>query len=319
MKLSNGVRHEASAPGSGRTWLPIAIWIGGLAACIAIIAHTRFTADLSAFLPRAPTAEQRVLVDQLRDGAVSRLLLIGIEGGDAATRARISKALGDELRRASEFSSVHNGDAKETALDRDYFFANRYLLSPTVTAARFTTAGLRAAIGESIDLLASPAGMMLKSVLPRDPTGEIVALIGELDGGSRPPLTDGVWSSKDGARAILLAQTSVAGSDIDAQQHAQERVRSAFAAQAGEKSAQSTQLRLLMTGPGVFAVRSRATIQHEVLRLALLSTAIIVTLLLAIYRSPTALGLGLLPVASGALAAVAAVSLGFGEVHGLTL
>ncbi|MEP6701699.1 MAG: hypothetical protein ABJB04_01835, partial [Betaproteobacteria bacterium] len=310
MKLSNGVRHEASAPGSGRTWLPIAIWIGGLAACIAIIAHTRFTADLSAFLPRAPTAEQRVLVDQLRDGAVSRLLLIGIEGGDATTRARISKALGDELRRASEFSSVHNGDAKETALDRDYFFANRYLLSPAVTGARFTTAGLRAAIGESIDLLASPAGMMLKSVLPRDPTGEIVALIGELDGGSRPPLTDGVWASKDGSRAILLAQTSVAGSDIDAQQHAQERVRSAFAkalapggaraehadarsgqagapveqkdAQAGEKSAQSTQLRLLMTGPGVFAVMSRATIQHEVLRLALLSTAIIVTLLLAI-------------------------------------
>ena len=64
---------------------------------------------------------------------------------------------------------------------------------------------------------------------------------------------------------------------------------------------------------------ARATIQSEVLRLSLLSTAIIVSLLLLIYRSFTALGLGLLPVASGALAAVAAVSLGFGEVHGLTL
>jgi hypothetical protein len=68
-----------------------------------------------------------------------------------------------------------------------------------------------------------------------------------------------------------------------------------------------------------FAVASRATIQREVLRLSLLSAAIIVTLLLVIYRSLTALALGLLPVVSGALAAIAAVSLGFGEVHGLTL
>jgi predicted exporter len=36
-------------------------------------------------------------------------------------------------------------------------------------------------------------------------------------------------------------------------------------------------------------------------------------------RSVTALGLGLLPVVSGALAGIAAVSLGFGHVHGLTI
>jgi len=38
-----------------------------------------------------------------------------------------------------------------------------------------------------------------------------------------------------------------------------------------------------------------------------------------IYRSPLALGLGMLPVVSGALAGIAAVSLGFGMVHGITL
>src|SRR6185436_19044659 len=156
------------------------------------------------------------------------LILIGIEGGDAAARAQISRVLGDDLRRAPEFSSIHNGDPRETEHDREYFFANRYLLSPMVTPQRFTAVGLRAAIGESIDLLASPAGMMLKSVLPRDPTGEIVNLIGELDADSRPRLADGVWASKDGARAILLAQTKASGSDIDAQQRALERVREAF-------------------------------------------------------------------------------------------
>jgi hypothetical protein len=44
--------------------LAIGIWIVGLIGCGVIVARTHFTADLSAFLPRAPTAEQRILVDQ---------------------------------------------------------------------------------------------------------------------------------------------------------------------------------------------------------------------------------------------------------------
>ena len=68
--------------------LALGLWLAGLALAVALIAHTRFVADLSAFLPSAPTPEQRFLVDQLRDGAVSRVMLIGIDGGDAASRAR---------------------------------------------------------------------------------------------------------------------------------------------------------------------------------------------------------------------------------------
>jgi predicted exporter len=46
---------------------------------------------------------------------------------------------------------------------------------------------------------------------------------------------------------------------------------------------------------------------------------LIVTLLLLVYRSLPTLLCGLLPVASGALAGIAAVALGFGVVHGITL
>ena len=74
-----------------------------------------------------------------------------------------------------------------------------------------------------------------------------------------------------------------------------------------------------MTGPGVFSVTSRDTIKSQVSRLSIISLALIATLLLLVYRSFSALGLGLLPVISGALAGVAAVSLGFGAVHGITL
>jgi predicted exporter len=50
-----------------------------------------------------------------------------------------------------------------------------------------------------------------------------------------------------------------------------------------------------------------------------LSSLLIATLLLIVYRSVRTLALGLLPVVSGALAGAAAVALGFGVIHGVTL
>ena len=143
-------------------------------------------------------------MDQLREGLASRLILVGIEGADAPTRAGLSKAVAQRLRADPAFVSVNNGEPVNTERDRAYLFNNRYLLSPAVTPERFSAEGLHAALGESIDLLASPAGLLMKSLLPRDPTGEMVQLLGELDSGKRPPLVDGAWASSDGARALML-------------------------------------------------------------------------------------------------------------------
>ncbi|MBN3793004.1 hypothetical protein, partial [Burkholderia sp. Ac-20353] len=46
----------------------VLVWLLALVACGFAISRASFTADLSAFLPRSPSAGQRVLVDQLRDG-----------------------------------------------------------------------------------------------------------------------------------------------------------------------------------------------------------------------------------------------------------
>ncbi|BAL24091.1 MMPL family transporter [Azoarcus sp. KH32C] len=295
------------------------LWLSLVVASIAVIVQTRFTTDLSAFLPDAPTAEQRLLIDQLRDGMVSRLLLVGIEGGDSETRATVSRALGTALRNDPAFVSVSNGEAVHRERDQKLLFDNRYLLSPAVTPERFTENGLHEAIAESVDLLASPVGMLTKSLLPRDPTGELMQLLERLDGGSRPATSDGIWASRDGSRALLLAQTRASGSDLDGQQAAIETLRAAFIRAVADAGKSPAEIRLLLTGPGVFAVASRSGIQDEVSRLAIISTSLIVALLLFIYRSPTALVLGLLPVVSGALAGIVAVSLGFGTVHGITL
>ncbi|MDP2266534.1 MAG: MMPL family transporter, partial [Thiobacillus sp.] len=293
----------------------IVLWLVFLLACAGIISRTHFTTDLSAFLPRSPTPEQQLLMDQLRDGLASRLILVGIEGADAPTRAELSKQVAQRLRADPAFASVNNGEPVNAERDRAYLFDHRYLLSPAVTPERFSVEGLHVALGDSIDLLASPAGLLVKSILPRDPTGEMVLLLDQLNSGSQPKLIEGAWASRDGTRALMLMQTRAAGSDTDAQQHAMAAIQQAFdQAPGATPSAQ-----LVMTGPGVFSVTSRDTIKSQVTRLSIISLALIATLLLLVYRSFSALGLGLLPVISGALAGIAAVSLGFGEVHGITL
>ncbi|HWR78467.1 MAG TPA: MMPL family transporter [Thiobacillus sp.] len=295
--------------------IAIVLWLVFLLACAGIISRTHFTTDLSAFLPRAPTPEQQLLMDQLSDGLASRLILVGIEGADAPTRAKLSRQIAQRLRADRTFVSVNNGEPVNTERDRAFLFDNRYLLSPAVTPERFSADGLHAALSDSIDLLASPAGLLVKSILPRDPTGEMVQLLEQLDSGTQPKLVEGAWASRDGTRALMLMQTRAAGSDTDAQQHAMAAIRQAFdQAPSATPSAQ-----LVMTGPGVFSVTSRDTIKTQVSRLSIISLVLIATLLLLVYRSFSALALGLLPVISGVLAGIAAVSLGFGAVHGITL
>ncbi|WP_374591563.1 MMPL family transporter [Aquabacterium sp.] len=300
---------------SRRTGLTVAAWLLSLLACALVIARTPVVADLSAFMPKMPTARQQLLMDQFRDGIIARLIMVGIEGADPAERARLSLALGQTLRRDPAFLSVQNGDAATDDKDRAYFFEHRYLLSPGVQAQRFSADGLHAAIQASLNNLGGSAGMLLKRLFLRDPTGETLSLIEQFNGDSQPPASNGAWTSRDGQRALLLLQTRAAGSDTDAQARAIARIHDAF--NAIPQRASGT--RLVMSGTGVFSVSSRATIEREVAVLASASTVLVVTMLLLVYRSIGLLLLGLVPVVSAAAVGVAAVGLIFGQVHGLTL
>jgi predicted exporter len=111
---------------------------------VVVAVRTRYVADLSAFLPSAPTPEQAVLLDQLKSGSASRLILVGIEGADAATRNAASQRLGARLRETPHFASVDNGDTAPWQQAGRFVFAHRYALSPAVDAARFEVEGLRA-------------------------------------------------------------------------------------------------------------------------------------------------------------------------------
>jgi len=300
----------------------LAVWLVGIAASITIVATTRFSADMTAFLPRAPSPAEQILVEQMQNGVASRLILIGLEDAPAPALADLSKALAQRLRANPAFVLVNNGESAGIGggLEADYNFVwrNRYLLSPAVTPEIFTAAGLHQALLEDLRLLGSDLGAMIKQSLPADPTGAILALTDQFAGESRPTSRDGVWFSRDGRRALLVAQTRAAGFDIAHEETALAALNADFTtARATIPAAGSS--RLSVTGPAVFAVHTKTEMQQDITRLSLIATVLVSAILLFTYRSPRILVLALVPVASGALAGVAAVSLGFGFVHGVTL
>lgn len=297
----------------------LVLWLAAVSAALWVVARAQYVADLSAFLPAAPTPLQRLLVEQLRDGPASRLILVALEGGDAGARARLSAVLAARLRRAPQFTRVDNGEPLQAAATQALLFQHRYLLSDAVTTARFSAAGLDSAIEASLDELGASAGTLLKPLFPHDPTGELLHIIDELGRIPGPSTPDGVWVSADGSRTLLTVQTAAAGSDTDAQERDLDIIRSAFLEGVAGTPAQPSAVRLHLSGPGVFAVAARTHIKHAATRLSTLGALLVIGVLLAVYRSLPALALGLLPVASGALAGIASVALGFGVVHGITL
>ncbi len=292
-------------------------WLLGVIVCAIVVYRATIVSDITAFLPGPATPEQVLLAEQLRDGVAARVILIGIEAPSAeqaAQAAQISLKVAATLRADARFAFVANGEPDSFVAERDRLFDARYLLSPQISAQRFSVVGLRAAADELEALLRSSAAPLIKPIAARDPTGEFLSIATSLKAAVSPVIAHDVWFDPAGRIALLLATTRAPGFDVDSQAQAVAAIRAAFAA-AGTTAA----LQLHLTGPGVFAVESRRAIQQDAQRLTLIATVSVSLLLLLVLRSPRFLLWAALPTASGALAGLAAVSIAFGSIHGITL
>jgi predicted exporter len=288
-------------------------WIVVLAALAVLAVGTlRISTDLRSFMPPAQSADQKLLMEQIGEGPGSRLLLLAIRGDSEARLAELSREFSAALRADAHFSQVLNGAFDAGMLDES-LLPYRYLLTPSFDEEPLDESLLADELGQRVEDLGSPAATLLKPLLPRDPTLEIMKLAERWSPPKAPLLREGVWFSPVG-EALLLVQTRAAGFDPAAQGEAIAAIEGAFDSLRGESAAE-----LVISGPGYFTVLVNASTRGESEWLGRISTVGFILLLLLAYRSVAVLGLAALPIASGALAGVAAIALMFGEMHGITL
>jgi len=293
----------------------LVLWLAAMLFCgwLALFKIPMIT-DITLFIPKTDSTAE-LLLEQLRSGPAARLILIGLEGDSAQARALVSQRLAEQLRASGWFTRVVNG---AEPLDRDEqrkLFSYRYLLSPTVTATRFTPAGLREALQQRLRDLSSPVSVLTKRLAPADPTGEILTLARVWQGNDHPPRQcQGVWCSPDGQRALLLTETQTSGYDPNTQKQVVAAIRQAFAT-----AKEAAAVTLLLSGPGVFSVLSQDTIRHEAELLSAVASVLMVLIVWLAFRSLRPVLLSMLVLASAVLVAVAAAGLLFGGIFGITL
>jgi predicted exporter len=289
------------------TWLLVLAALGWIVA-----QRLHVTTDLRSFMPAPTTPDQRLLMDQVGEGPASRLLLLAIDGAPSGSLARLSRGLAVALKHDPRYAQVLNGNVDLGALP-DGLLAYRYLLSPTLDTQALDEPYLADQLQQRVDDLSSPGASLLKPLLPRDPTLEVLKLAQLWAPARSPELRDGVWFSKQG-EALLLVQTAAAGFDPGAQDAAVSGIERAFHALPGSNDA-----KLQLSGPGYFSVVLSAQTRHQADWIGRISTVGFIVLLLLAYRSVSSLLLSALPIASAALAGIAALTLIYPAVHGITL
>jgi len=295
--------------GSERPRLAVALWLLVLILSGWQLAHTRIVADLGAFLPPSATPAQQLLLEQMRSGVASRILLVAVGGAEEERLAEASRATAAKLRASGLFAVVQNGGEEGLRADREAFMDYRYVLSPAAGAERFSAAALRASLESALAELATQSAGPLRTLLPRDPTGELRRIFERLPAAS-PAKRAGVWFTADGKRALLVAETVAGGFDAVAQEQAIGAIHAAV---------QNPALKIEVSGPGVFAAASRTAIERDAWLLSLASGTLVLVLLLRIYRRPGVVALCFVPVVTGLAFGAAAVSLAFGNLHAITL
>jgi predicted exporter len=269
--------------------------------------------DLRLFMPAPQTADQRLLLGSLGEGPGARLWLVALTGAAPEVLADHSLALRDGLRERPEFSRVMNGEQGLEDFD-ETLLPYRYLLSPTFDDATLDGDYLRTQLRARVQDLGSPAAALVEPWLARDPTLELLRLAELWQPPQEPERAFGVWFGRDRNEALLLLETTAAGFDPLGQQQALKVLNDVFA-----DSAEDVQVKLEVSGPGAFSVLMRERTQHEATRLGIVAGAVLLMLLTLAYRSLRLPLLGALPLATAALAGMAAVAALFGSVHGITL
>lgn len=279
------------------------------------LAHNlKMSGDLRKFMPVPVTPAQHLLMDELGEGPGSRLMMIVLSGADDETLAAQSQAMAATLGGDSQFRLVTNGAMQGLEAIPEKLRPYRYLLSPTLDHQALDADYLRRELRERIADLGSPAAGLLEPLIPSDPTLETLKLVESWEPADGPQRLHDVWFSRDGAAALLLAETRAPGFDPTAQAEALQAVETAFGSARGNSATQ-----MELSGPGPISAEIGARTANEASWIGTIDGIGLVLLLLIAYRSWRQPLFGILPLASAGIAGLIAVALLFDGMHGITV
>ena len=292
------------SPSAGPIRGALLTWAAFVLICgVILLTGLRFSYDLGLFLPDPQTTGQQVLVDRLGDSPGARLLLIGLPNADDDQVDAAHSALAD----SNAFARVLSGAPSPELSDMpELIWRYRFLLQDT--PINETT--LRAALRDREADLAFFSGGDYTTMLREDPALTAIDTLQSLAVGAGD---QDRWVAADGT-AVLMVEARAASFDIGGQALAVQAIRAALA---GDDETRS--LRPQLSGPGAFAVELRDVIHSEARNRSILASIALALVLLVAYRRLSFLIIAALPLASGALAGLAVVSLAFPAVHGITL
>ncbi|MGB7304037.1 MAG: MMPL family transporter [Burkholderiaceae bacterium] len=302
---------------TSRSFGAIILWLAVLVVAAVLVSRTPFLMDMSIFLPRNPDADQSLFVKGVSSGASARTVLLAVDGVPPSQHGKISADLSALWEDNEQVDSVLNGRRSSVAADGKLLYESRYLLSPGVNNQSFEPAALKAALQKTVQMLRSSVGMFAKDQLFEDPTGEAARVLNSVVPDNQPRTSQGVWVTQDGRQLLFVLLSKVSGTDLDGQQGLQEHIRSSL--QTYQQKQKLPGLTIAMTGSAVFGVSAREMIRDDLMRLSTLGIGLIATLLWFAFRSIRAVSLTLVPMLSAVLIGAGAVSLVFGNLHGLTL
>lgn len=311
--------------GGGRVRLAFA---AVLLLCLATFVARNFSVsnEITHFLPDPEDRALSKLSRQITESELSRTLILAIETPDLETSLRASRAFENALRAdprvAEGLAFLEGGPAVD--VDRALFeiYEPRRLgfLASTPEAARerLTEAGLRATARSLRAELAGPLSTLAARVAPEDPFLTLPGMFRQLEAARVGGLTvaGGRFVTEDGKTAILFAGTHASALDASAQAPFLAALKEDFR---GVERAVEVPIRLDLSGVHPMATRTAETIEADIKRVSAVSTAVLVCLLLLLFRSLRFVIVAAIPVVFGMLSGMATVLLLFGELHGITL
>jgi predicted exporter len=263
--------------------------------------------DLSAFVPTQTTVSHEILIEQIKRGPASRLLVIGIAGASSDRLADVSDQLKRELSESPTFVVIMNGEVDAETSTVPAPVDRYYLLMRDVD---YSIESLRSAMQSRLKDLAFGGGATLLEMIARDPFLVTLDILEQL-----PPaeIVGDMWFADDGS-AVLMAETVSTSIDTQAQRAAIDLVKTAF-----HELPDTDKLTLDITGVGAFSVELQETIRKEATIRSVLASLALMLVILVVFRKPRHILLAALPLGMGFLAGLALVSMLFERVHGITL